>query len=407
MPEYRYESLNSRGVAIKGSLIAINSIDLIKKIENRNEHVVFYKKVLTKNISNQNFANFFSFKHKLSKDVVEFFLDNVQLLLDGGYILMDALAEIHDATKNKKLKRIIKEVISSLENGDTFYEAISVFKHTFDSFVLEAVKIGEESGSLVETLKEQVVRLKKESDLAKKIRSQSIYPVILFVFVMGLFVILNLFVLPQMIENFSSFTQNISNTKTESIIKMNNFIIDYGMIFPFLSFSIFVFWKALSYNKSTSYIKDYIKMKIPVIKDFILYSNIARICNCLQIGIKSGFTILSVLDYADKSISNNVLRLKINEIKELILSGSTLSEAVKEFNLDSVFTSMVTAAESTGDYPYIMGKAYTYYMQKIDSIMKTIFIFGNFFIILLLGLIVGFAMMSILIPMYELPTMIR
>ncbi|MFW6047557.1 MAG: type II secretion system F family protein [Candidatus Woesearchaeota archaeon] len=408
MPEYKYESLNNRGVVVKGTTIAINSIDLIRKIEEKNEHVVFYKKILKgRNVYAQNIMSIFSFKYKLSKSVIEFFLDNLQLLLDGGYTLIDALSEIFEASKNKKLKKIIRGIISSLESGDTLYEAMSSFEYTFDPFVLEAVKIGEESGTIVETLKEQVVRLKKESDLSKKIKSQSIYPVILFTFVIGLFIVLNLFVLPQMIENFEPFIQNTNvETKTEQIININKFLVDYGLFLPFLIFMFIVIWKGLGFNKETAYIKDLIKIKIPVVKDFIIYSNIVRICNCLQIGIKSGFTIVDVLSFTEKSISNNVLRVKIVEMKELVMSGSTFTEAVKEYKLDNVFTSMVTAAESTGDYPYIMGKAYNYYMQKIDSIMKTLFTFGNFLIILLLGIIIGFAMMSILVPMYELPTML-
>lgn len=147
-------------------------------------------------------------------------------------------------------------------------------------------------------------------------------------------------------------------------------------------------------------------MRLPVVRHAILFANLQRLSDGLCMGIDSGLGIVTTLKFMERNMTNFVVQKKVKHIRADVQTGSTLAAASIRNSLDNVFNSMVNAGESTGTIPTVMKRASEYYGLKFDSLLQTVFTIVSVFVLLFLGLIVGFVMASIMIPIYELPTVL-
>ena len=409
MPEFKYVALNEAGKKIKGTIIAGSIMDLDSKLENQSEYLISFREIHNFNQDGssvrQNLGRIFT--PKIPKQDLVYLFDQLHLFIDGGFDIVGGLNEIRGPLKSRRLSKLIDKLVNDMESGIPFYDALKGFPSAFDSLTVESVRIGEESGNLVFVLQEQARRMEKEAAIAKKVKNQSVYPGILGTIVVALLVVMNQFVLPRLVDSFTSLVAGEKMPpKTSMIMSINQWLMDYGLAIPIGIVSFFILWKFSETFKTTKWLKDSLKLKIPVVERLVRYMDLARVGTALQIGIDSGMQLSSVLHFLERNVTNMVIKGKIRSISNGVLNGSTLSMAVRQNQLDPHFTSMVSVGESTGQIPYSMDKVVKYYTSEMDELINTLFTIGSVLVIGMLGLIVGFCMMSIIIPIYELPTAI-
>ena len=403
MPEYRYEARDKSGKRVRGSLVAADAFDMEERLTARNEFLIDYREIIPK-ATGQGGPTFFG---GVNKGAVARFFDELRVFVEAGVVITSALDEVGSAVKDRRLRKIIQSVRHGIENGATLHDAMAEHPAVFDFMTLESIRVGEVSGTLAATLGAQAARMEKEVKVAAKVQKQSIYPAILISFITVLLIVLNVKVIPDLMESFKQFLPSGNPPpKTAAILKINNFMMDYGLIVPLGMIGFVVVWTLLEFSPRGKWAKDTLKYRLPVVRQTILFGTLVRMADGLRIGLGSGLQILTILSFLEKSVSNLVLRNKIREIRDDVANGSTLALAVSNSSLDSVFNSMVSAGEATGRLPYTMEKASDYYAAKIDVLIEVLFTVASALVFLVLGLIVAFAIMSIIIPMYELPTVL-
>jgi type II secretory pathway component PulF len=404
MPEYKYIARNINGRKVRGVLYSATPNELEYRLESRNEYLIDYKEIIVRTSKAARAGRSLNL-FKVKKFHIAQFLDDFRIFVDAGVPMTTALEDVAE-TATPKLKTKILKIKTALENGSTLYEAFSEHRDLFDTITLEAVKIGEMSGSLVDILDTQAVRMFKEAALRKKIQGQSVYPIVLCTFVVGLLIVMNTSVIPKLMDSYKQFLTGTLPPKTKVIFGINNWLMDYGLIIPIMIIILVFLWVFARVTPVTARLKDAVIMSLPVFREFAMFVNLTYICSGLQVAINAGIPVPNAFRFLESTVTNVYIEDKIRAIRSDLVSGSTLAAAVKVTPLDPVFTRMVSAGESTGNLPYTMDKANKFYLDKVDGMIEVLFNLGMVAVLMILGVIVAFTMMSIIIPLYELPTVL-
>jgi type II secretory pathway component PulF len=295
----------------------------------------------------------------------------------------------------------------SIESGSTLADAMSEHPKAFDGIMVESVRLGELSGNLSAVLAGQGKRLLGEAEMASKIRGQSIYPGLMIVVVMALFFFTNTMVIPKLLDSYQDFLPKGNlPPKTKTIISINTWLADYGMLVFYGVVGALIAWTTAEKVPRLKYLKDGLRLRIPVLRHSILYINMSRLSEGLSIGLSSGMQVTTILKFLEKNTRNLVLRSKIRAITSDIQTGSTFAVSVARSALHPTFTSMVVAGETTGNLQIVMDRLAEYYRARFDDTLKAVFATASVLVLFFLAIVVAFVMASIVIPMYELPTVL-
>ncbi|AJF08117.1 type II secretion system F family protein [Geoalkalibacter subterraneus] len=407
MPQFKYVARTADGKKkTKGVMIASSKIDLANKIESQGDFLIWCEEKNSEENSRAFMDNLSRiFQKKVPKKHVADFLKQLKVYIRAGIAIPAALEETQKTTGNKKFQEIIQSVKATIENGETLAEALATFPGVFDTMLVESIRMGEESGSLPEVIQGQSDRLAREAKLVSKMKSQSVYPVLLCTIVFTLLIVMNTIIVPNLMNSYESFLpKGDVPPKTALIMGINQWLMDYGWLLPSFMVVFFFSFVFAELHPATKKLKDAFKLKIPIIKTFILYSNLSRVCDGIKVGYSSGMPITKILQFLEKHVNNMVVQERVRGIYTEIINGTTFSLAVKQNHLDHVFSSLASAGEGTGNLTYTMDIGMDHYNEKLDSLIGVATTVGSFMVVIFLGLIVMFTVMSIIIPMYELPS---
>ena len=405
MPDFKYIAQDDNSKKIRGQISASDVNDLEAKLMKRRLFLIDFEELTFQETSAVK-GGFFG-PRVPAKEKANFF-KILQVFIEAGVSVNAALAESYDAIKHPGMKIVISNLRSAVEeSGETFAGALALYPRIFDAMVVESVRMGEESGTLPEILAGQGARLEKEAALRSKLMIQSINPIITIISVVALMIFLNVAFIPKLMESFKEFLpQGNLPPKTAVIMAINGFLMDYGLLFPVAIILGVIGWFLADTKPSAKFIKDKFKFSIPVLKDFILYAELSRITEGIQIGSNSGLPVTYVLQFLERNVSNSVVGQKLRGIRADVGAGMTLAQACQQNSLDHLFNSMISTGEKTGDIPRVMKTAASYYNEKLESMISVVSIVSGILILLIMGVIVGFAMLSAMVPMYELPTVL-
>jgi type II secretory pathway component PulF len=405
VPEYKYKAFRDDGTRVKGAAVADNLAGLLDKLSLRGEYLIDFKEKLTIGAQKRQ-GGFPLFKHVSKKKLAQSLFE-LQLFVDSGIIITQALESVADSTPSKPLRKIFTAMQDSIESGSTLADAMSEHPKAFDGIMVESVRLGELSGNLSAVLAGQGKRLLGEAEMASKIRGQSIYPGLMIVIVMALFFFTNTMVIPKLLDSYQDFLPKGNlPPKTKTIISINTWLANYGMLVFYGVVGAAIAWTAAEKVPRLKYLKDGLRLRIPVLRHSILYINMSRLSEGLSIGLSSGMQVTTILKFLEKNTKNLVLRSKIRAITSDIQTGSTFAVSVARSALHPTFTSMVIAGETTGNLQTVMDRLAEYYRARFDDTLKAVFATASVLVLFFLAMVVAFVMASIVIPMYELPTVL-
>lgn len=323
-------------------------------------------------------------------------------LVGAGVPLVKALAIIKNQCPTPALKTILSQIDQDVQGGDTFAKALGHHPKTFNPLSTAMIQAGETGGLLDETLYRLADFAEMEEEVRARIKSALAYPVIMII-AGGLAVaVLMTFVIPRIVGIFDELNQTLP-VLTQILITVSAFLSGYWYIIAGALALAFLLLKKYVATETGGLQYDGLLLRIPILGEVILKREVARFTRTLGSLLRNGVPILTSLEVSMKVLTNAVIRKEVAKVPDGIAQGGGMANTLR----DSVFfppvvITMISVGEETGNLAGILLKVASTYETQVDRSVKTLTSIIEPLIILFMGLLVGFIVIAMLLPIFEL-----
>ncbi|KPK98750.1 MAG: hypothetical protein AMJ95_02575 [Omnitrophica WOR_2 bacterium SM23_72] len=402
MPRYAYTAKIEPQKVIQGFMEAASEQDVLEKLSGMGyfpvsiqpEDSYLYRKT------------FLSFRKISNRDIVLLSRD-LTSLIESGVNILNSLHIVSTQTPNKYLKTVLSDMIDKIKDGKSLSESLNTHPELFSPLYISMIHSGEVGGNLDQTFKRLADYVEKEEELKNSVRAALTYPA--FVFSIGTLTVIVLltFVIPRLVTMFEDMGQALP-LPTRILVGLSGLLSSYGwLILAFLFLAVFTF-KRISRKPQAKATLDKIKLKLAVWGPIVLKSQIGRLVRTLSLLLASGTPVVYALDTATTTLDNQVLKAELQKFKERIREGESFSRCLTDSKLFPVFvTNIVTVGEESGNLEQALLRIADDYEREVDRSLKVMTRLLEPVIILAMGLIVGFIVLSMLLPIFQINLIVR
>lgn len=339
-----------------------------------------------------------------TKDVMVFTQD-LAALLEAGLPVDRALSILIDAAEKEKVKDVVGDILKTVQGGGYLSDGLAKHPKIFSTFYVNMVRAGEVGGVLDDVLGRLGVFLEASQDLKDYIKSAMVYPAFL-VFVGGISIIILLtFVIPKFSIIFSDMGQSIPLT-TRFLLGFSDMVRHYWwVLFAGLGAIYFFLRRYLSSSGGRLKLDQY-KMNLPVVGELIRKVEVARFARTLGTLTKSGVPILQALNLVKDIMVNQVIVGAMQKIYERVKEGERLSRPLGDIGIfPSLAIQMITVGEETGKLDAMLLRVAENYEKVVRNMVKRLIGLLEPAMILAMGLVVGFIVISMLMAIFSMNEM--
>lgn len=328
-------------------------------------------------------------------------------LLGSGITLVVALDVLQKQTENRKLRAIISDLFLQIKEGSHFSDALSKYPRVFSGFYVNMVRSGEIGGGLEDVLSRLADFSEKEDELRSRVRSALTYPVLMAVVGVLTITVLLTFVIPKLVGMFEDMGQALP-IPTLILIKVSGFFSKFWWIIFAIILVIFLGIKRKGFTKEGRIAIDRFKLNLPIFGPIIKKVEIARFGRTLATLLNNGVPIVKALEVVANTVENALLRRQLREMTRSVTDGARLAESIKEAEDFPVFvTNMVSVGEESGLLERALFKIAEAYERESDRAVRTMTSLLEPAMILVMGTVVGFIVISMLLPIFQINIMAR
>jgi type IV pilus assembly protein PilC len=397
MPVMQYKAMDERGKVAFGRMEAVNEADLEVRLRRMGLDLINFTAAKVKGGAGR----------KVPRREVMSFCMQLEQLVSSGVPLLEGLQDIRDSVEDKKLRDIVAGMVESIEGGATLSTAMDSYPQVFDKVFVNLVRAGEFSGQLGEVLKTLSENLKWQDEQAAQMKKLLMYPL----FVGGVVLLVVIFLMTYLVPQLTSFITMMGQElplHTRVLIAVSDFMVDYWYVVlgaPMILFIIFM--AMMNASSALQYAVDDFKLKIwligPIYKKMIL----ARFATYFALMYRSGITVLECIRVCEGLVGNKAIEEAARRAGRQIGDGASISAGFEYTGLfPPLVLRMLRVGESTGGLDEaLLNISYFYNRDVAESIEKVQTIIGPAMTVVLGG-ILGWVIVSVLGPIYDLITKI-
>jgi len=328
-------------------------------------------------------------------------------LVSAAIPLVEALSALYEQLENPLLKKTIAQVRDSVNEGQSFADALGQHKKIFPDLYINMVRSGEASGALDIVLLRLAEFMEGQHRLRSKIAAAMVYPILLFVVCIAVLMYLLTAVVPKVVSMFESMNQ-VLPLPTRMLIGISNFLVDtWWMIIVLCLLSGYVFIKWRNTDKGSVKF-DRFRIRMPVLGPVHKKACIARFARTLGTMLASGVPILDAMRIVKSVVQNRIIETAIEDSISEIMDGSSIAFPLKKSGVfPPIILHMIRVGEKSGRLEEMLLKAADAYEQDVETSVVGLSSILEPVMILIMGVSVGFVVMSILFPMLEMSQIVK
>ena len=413
MPTFTYEAMDNTGLEVKDTIEAASEQDAQTKIREKGFFVTKIAekgraskkkdktKVTAKTNNQARQKKGFSFGRVKGKQLCTF-TRQLSTLQDAGLPILRSLRILEGQAKPGPLKNSLIGVIEDVESGNTLSEAMAKQPKAFDNLYVNMVKAGEAGGALEVILQRLAEFKEKSQSLQRKVKGAMIYPVAVVTVATLIVGFIMVYIIPKFKEIFMDFDVELP-AMTLWLIGASDFVAAYWYLAPVAPFSVWLMIKIIRKNKTGAFALDWIALRIPILGGILSKSTTARICRTLGTLIASGVPILEALQISRDTAGNAVFRKAFDHIYAAIREGESMAVPLKETRIvDDIVVNMVDVGEETGALDNMLYKVADVYEEEVEVLVEGLINMLEPLMVVALGLIVGFIVIALFLPLVKL-----
>jgi general secretion pathway protein F len=328
-------------------------------------------------------------------------------LIDAGIPLLRALRLLSSQDHHGSMKKILEEMANFVQDGGSFSDGLACHPEAFSSLYVHLIKSGESSGQLSNVLGRLADFLEKDQEISSKAMASLIYPgLILSVGMITVFVLLS-FVIPRLTEMFDELSQQLP-WPTVFLMAVSSFFSKFWWAILLLAGAGFSYLAQLQKNVETKIKMDRLKLRIPVIGEFILKLEMVRFAQTLATLLEGGVSIVEALKGVSGVVVNHALRQELDKVAQEVALGKSLAESLKNVSFFSpAVINMIIVGEESGHLEKALQKIAFSYERQTDQAMKTITSLLEPMLIVAIGSIIGFIVVAMLLPIFQMNLIVQ
>ncbi len=396
--KFFYTSITSEGERKSGTREAADKFQLANDLKAEGEMVLSAKEIRKAGFFSLNFSLFERIKNH---DKI-IFARNLSSMLEAGLAISRALSVIERQTKNAGLKKIVISLNDDIKKGKALSVAMKTFPDVFPPMFVSMVMSGEESGKLAGALNVVASQMEKTYLLQKKIKGALMYPSVIIVAMLGIAVFMLIYIVPTLTKTFKEIGTELP-ASTKFIIWISDTFQAHMVLVLISILAVVALLVIAGRTKQGKRMFDYIFLRIPVISELVRKSNSAKTTRTLSSLLSSGVSVVESLNITKDVLQNSYYKEVIEKAKLNIEIGAPISDVfAKADKLYPVFVGeMISVGEETGDLGGTLLKVAVFYEEEVEQKTKDMSTIIEPFLMLFVGVAVGFFAISMISPIYS------
>lgn len=399
MALYSYKAMNSAGRMVFGRLDAINLVDLEMRLKRMELDFVNGDTVKESHFLNR--AN-------ITRRELITFCFHLEQLSRAGVPPVESLTDLRDSLENPRFREVIAGMVESIEGGKTLSQALAEHPQVFDDVFISLIRAGEDTGAVPDVLHHLLESIKWQDELAAHTKKLVMYPAFLGSVVVAILLFMMIYLVPKMAGFIKNMGQELP-AHTRILIATSNFFVDYWYVVigaPILAAVLVVF--AVRTNPRAKRRFDAVKLKIPYIGEILRKIILSRFASVFAMMYASGITILDSIKATEDVVGNQIIREGLQQVGELIGEGQNVTAAFQQVNLfPPLVLRMIRVGESTGGLDSALSNVSYFYNRDVRESIERVQSMIEPVMTVTIGLILGWIMMAVLGPIYDIITKLK
>lgn len=394
MPTYRYEAQQAGGALTKGLADADNPAELFAKLKQRGEYCITYSEAHADALTAQ--RSFGS--KKLNTRELALVCRQFSTMLNAGLTVIKCL----DTLYRQAVKRPTREALMGVYEGVQKGLGLSIAMNqqgAFPSLLINMVESGEMSGSLDTIMMRMAEHFEKEHKLKSKVTNAMIYPIALMVTGVVVMMVLLGFVIPKFFTMFESMGAELPAI-TKMLLALSTFVQEKWLLILLVFAGAVVVAVMAWKSKQGRRVISGAMLKLPFFGKLQKTIITARFSRSLATLFASGMSLITALEISTRVVGNAMLDFYMDSAIEQVRKGVSLSSVIEKVGVfPPMFSSMVSVGEESGALDDILYKTAVFYDDEADSAISAMVASIEPIMIVALGIVVGFIVLSVIMPM--------
>ena len=331
------------------------------------------------------------------------FSRQLSVMFTSGVSLSESLTSIANQTKKAKFKDNVLKLAQKVEGGTSFSKSLSLFPEMFSNFYVAVIKAGEVSGTMGKSLVYLADHLEKEYNFRSKVKGAMIYPSLVIVSVIGVFILMTVFIMPQLVQILEG-SDVEPPTITKIAIGISNFMQNFWVLLVGLMVGLVFGIRFYSKTEEGKRIFDSFYLKIPWVGSFLKKIYLTQFSENLSTLIAGGLPIAQALEVSGKIVGNDVYQRVILEARDKVVKGESITAVFSGYPniFSNLFCQMILVGEKTGHLDKTLTTVASFYSAEINRVTENLVNILEPVLIVVLGLMVGGLMGAVIIPLYQI-----
>lgn len=397
-PIYEYEAISRGGERVAGRIEADRSNIAAKQLKESGYYVTSIKEVQEK----KDLGSVLKASGRVKTKDLTIFSHQFAAMIDAGISLVDAFNILYEEAEHPKLKEVIREIQEDIETGSSLSDAMSRHPKVFPELYCQLVRAGETGGVLNTVLNQLAAHYDKQEEINGKVKSAFYYPITILVIAVFVVIFLVVKIVPTFVGMFNSFGAALP-LPTRILLGASDFLQTYWWALLLGIGGLLAIFYSYRQTPSGELQLDKLILKIPVIGNMMQKVILSRFSSTLAILLGSGVDLISSLNIVEDVVGNKVYANALVEARGQVREGVSFSRPLANMPIfPSILVQMVKIGEESGNLEMMLNKVSNFYDREVgNAVEASISLIEPLMIVFLAG-VVGFIVISIVLPMFEM-----
>ena len=400
MAEYEYTAKDEGGTSQNGTLNATNKAQAIEALRKRGLTPLVVKPAGKAKGMNMNIK--LPGGGKVKPKVIVVFTRQFATMINAGVPMLKSLTTLREQTSSAPLKEALEKIIADVQGGAQLSDSLAKHPKIFSPVYINMVRAGEAGGILDQILNRLATQVEKDSQIKGKFKSAMVYPIVVTLVAVGAVGFLMVGVVPKLASILEGAGGQLP-IQTKIILAASGFLTTKWWVLIIMGIAAVFAFRRFTSNPKGKYAYHKFLLKIPIFGNIILKVNVARFARTFSSLMAAGVTVIDALEITGNALTNVVIKKGIQDSIDLIKNGSNIADSLAESKvLPAIIIQMTAVGEETGKIGEVLDKVAEFYEEEVDQITSGLSSIIEPILIVGLGAIVGFIVMSVLGPILSI-----
>jgi type IV pilus assembly protein PilC len=323
-------------------------------------------------------------------------------MINAGVPITQSLAILQEQATSKRFALAIADASKRVEGGATLSAALAEHSDIFSPIYINMVKAGESGGMLDEVLDRLAGQQEKDAEIISKVKSAMIYPGVITTVTIGAFIFLMTVIVPKLAVVFDSLGGQLP-WYTKLMLNISHILTHFGLeVGIVVGAGVVALWRFIHTPKGRR-LYDRVLLRTPIFGKIVMKVNVARFSRTFGSLMASGLSVLEALSVTSTALGNTVYQDALQELAKQVKAGKNISEPLRKMKVfPPIVSQMVAVGEETGQLDTILLKLAGFYEKEVDTVIGGLTSIIEPILILVLGTMVGFIVISVFGPISAL-----